>query len=735
MSEIYLNETEAALLPQLYAEVVRHNRNIISADDICRLRTAIAKSIEDGHYQRDKYGINPLIHNLQTMQALAQSLSPDREMGIAIMLRTIVASGENSIEKISEDWGDDIAHIVNGLIKVSSLYSHRAAVESDNFRRLLMTFADDIRVIILMIVDRLVLMRRINHHPDEQFVHDVAYEANYLYAPLAHRLGLYYIKSQLEDMSLKYSNREIYNEIAGKLNETKAARDEYIAQFIAPVKEKLTAAGLNFDIKGRTKSIYSIWNKMKKQHNDIEQIYDLFAIRIIIDTPPEREKSDCWFAYSVITDMYTPNTSRLKDWISIPKSNGYESLHITVNGPSNRWVEVQIRTRRMDLVAEKGLAAHWRYKGIKSESNLDNWMNNIRDILEAAETGPLQLIKNFKMDIYSKEVFVFTPKGDLYKLPNGASLLDFAFHIHSKLGCICTGGKVNGKNQKINYRLQSGDTVEILTSSQQSPKLDWLNFVVTSKARNKIKQAINERSNRDSELARELLQRRFKNRKIEIDEAIMMKLIKKLDYKTVTQFYSAVNAGELSPADIIDRYLELKSASETQINPTVSADEFELQSDETKTSSSDILYIGSNEVKGMNYRFAKCCNPIFGDKVFGFISSEGVVKIHRANCPNARHIHERYPYRLIPVKWSGKIGEQFGATLRIVGNDDIGIVTNITSIINREKSISLRSIAIDSNDGLFQGHLVVGLTDTGALNNLIKKIKTIKGVKDVQRQN
>ncbi|MDE6808724.1 MAG: HD domain-containing protein, partial [Muribaculaceae bacterium] len=568
MSEKYLNDTEAQLLPVLYAEVVRSNRNIITGDDFSRLRSLITQSIKEGHYRRDKYGINPLIHNLQTLQALSDSLSPDREMGIAIMLRTVVSSGFVTIENIAETWGDDIAHIVTGLIKVSSLYSHRAAVESDNFRRLLMTFADDIRVIILMIVDRLVLMRRINHHPDEQFVRDVAYEANYLYAPLAHRLGLYYIKSQLEDMSLKYSNREVYTEIARKLNETKAARDAYIDQFIAPVKEKLEAAGLNFEIKGRTKSIYSIWNKMKKQHNDIEEIYDLFAIRIIIDTPREREKPDCWFAYSVITDMYTPNTSRLKDWISIPKSNGYESLHITVNGPGNRWVEVQIRTRRMDLIAEKGLAAHWRYKGIESESNLDNWMNNIRDILEAAETGPLQLIKNFKMDIYSKEVFVFTPKGDLYRLPSGASLLDFAFHIHSKLGCACTGGKVNGKNQKINYRLQSGDTVEILTSSQQSPKLDWLNFVVTSKARNKIRQAINERSNRDSELARELILRRFKNRKIEIDEVLMMKLIKKLGYKTVTHFYSAVNAEELSVADVIDRYLELKAAAEAPTTPT-----------------------------------------------------------------------------------------------------------------------------------------------------------------------
>ncbi len=741
MSEHNLKNDKTVELPHIYRNLLTLTKEVAAGNDAGRLRAVISSAMEAGHYVNDKYGISPLVHSLETALALSERLSPDREMIIAIMLNPLAVSGYIDDTAIESEWGEDVARLVKGLLKVSTLYSHRAAVESDNFRRLLMTFADDIRVIIIMIVDRLMLMKRINHHPNEQFVRDVAYESNYLYAPLAHRLGLYAIKSELEDMSLKYSNRETFTGIARKLNETKVKRDAYIASFIAPVREKLEAAGLKFDIKGRTKSIYSIWNKMKKQHNDIEDIYDLFAIRIIIDTPADREKPDCWLAYSIVTDMYTPNTARLKDWISIPKSNGYESLHITVRGPEAKWVEVQIRTRRMDLVAEKGLAAHWRYKGIKSEGGLDSWMNNIRDILEAAETGPLQLIKNFKMDIYSKEVFVFTPKGDLYKLPLGASLLDFAFHIHSKLGCACTGGKVNGKNQKINYKLQSGDTVEILTSSQQSPKLDWLNFVVTSKARNKIRQTVNELNNRDSEFARELLQRRFKNRKIDVDESVMMKLIKKLGFKTVTEFYSAIASESIDVAATIDRYVEL-AAKESQPSSAerVSADEFTLQSIDTDktesvTASRDVLIIGSNEIKGMNYRMARCCNPIFGDKVFGFISSEGVVKIHRDDCPNAHHIHERYPYRLITVRWSGKTGDMTAVTLRVVGHDDIGIVTNITSIINKEKSVSLRTISIDSNDGLFQGHLVVGVTDNTALNNLIKKIKTVKGVKDVQRSN
>lgn len=732
MEEKYFTPEEKKEMLALSRQLLAHTREIQERDDFKRIRHIISDGIKQNHYRRDRYGINPTIHNLNTAMLLCDKISPDRNMIIAILLFNLCKTEFIPTEELVKEWGDDIAKLIRGLLKVSTLYSKQAAVESDNFRKLLLTFAEDIRVIIIMIVDRLALMRTINHHPNEKMVHDVAYESNYLYAPLAHRLGLYAIKSELEDLSLKYTNRKTYTDIAHKLNETKVKRDQYIAEFIKPIREKLDATGLKYEIKGRTKSIYSIWNKLKKQKNDIDHIYDLFAIRIIIDTTTEKEKSDCWLAYSVITDMYQPNPSRMKDWLSIPKSNGYESLHITVYGPGDRWVEVQIRTKRMDLIAEKGLAAHWKYKGIKSEGDLDTWMNNVRDILEAAETGPMELMKNMKMDIYDKEVFVFTPKGDLYKLPLGASLLDFAFHIHSKLGMTCTGGKVNGKNQKLNYKLKSGDTVEILTSTAQAPKLDWLAFVVTSKARNKIRQTVHEMNNRSASLGKELLERRFKNRKIELNESSLMKVIKKLGYKTVTDFYDAIADESLDINNVITEYegLDKKIPDAAEIR---SAEEFQLMTaaDDDSTSS-DVLVIG-DDIKGINYRLSKCCNPIYGDDVFGFISAEGVIKIHRHDCPNATNIREKYPYRLITTRWSGKLGQQFGATLRIVGNDDLGIVTSITSIINKERDTSLRSISIDSNDGIFQGFLVVGVNDTVALNNLIKKLKTVKGVKDVQR--
>lgn len=731
MEKNFYTSEEKSELISLARSIMRHSRAVTEPGDIRRVRDTITEGIMQQHITRDRFGFNPIIRNLRTSSLLCEKLGPDRNMIIALLLYRLCMNEFVEPDEVKRNWGDDIAKLVNGLLKVSTLYKRQAAVESDNFRKLLLTFAEDIRVILIMIVDRLALMRSINHHPAEKFVHDVAYEVNYLYAPLAHRLGLYAIKSELEDLSLKYTNRDTYTKIAHELNQTKVARDAYIANFIAPIKEKLAGTPLKFEIKGRTKSIYSIWNKIKKQNNDLDHIYDLFAIRIILDSAPEKEKSDCWLAYSIVTDMYTPNSARMKDWLSIPKSNGYESLHITVRGPENRWVEVQIRTKRMDEIAEKGLAAHWKYKGIKSEGNLDEWMKNVRDILEAAETGPMELMKNFKMDVYDKEVFVFTPKGDLYKLPFGATVLDFAFNIHSKLGCSCTGGKVNGRNQKLNYKLKNGDTVEVLTSSTQTPRLDWLGFVVTSKARVKIRQTVHEMNNRSAELGKELLQRRFKNRKIDLDEATIMKVIKKLGFKTVTDFYNEVATESLDINRVIEEYIAVDAPVEA--TETRSAEEFTLQPQaEEDVSGNDVLVIG-NDIKGINYRLARCCNPIYGDDVFGFISSEGVIKVHRRDCPNAAHILDRYPYRVINTRWSGKLGTQFGATLRIVGQDDIGIVTNITSIISKEKDTALRSISIDSNDGLFQGYLVVGVSDTQSLNNIIKKIKTVKGVKDVQR--
>lgn len=724
-------------LPQIFRALLRAVGSVAEPGDIKAMRSLIGRGVEAGIYSQGPMGLDGLKHRLYTALLMADAVSPDRSMTLALLLDPLCGDGGTlTRQQVAAQLGADVEKLVGGMSKVAGLYAKTPAVNSDNFRNLLLSFAADIRVIIMMIVERLELMRAINHHPDDEAVKRVAAEVRYLYAPLAHRLGLYAIKSELEDMSLKYTNREIFSRIAHDLNQRKAAREAYIADFIGPVKQKLEAAGLKFDIKGRTKSISSIWNKIQKQHNDLDHIYDLFAIRVIIDTPPEREKADCWLAYSIVTDMYKPNPARMKDWISIPKSNGYESLHTTVNGPQGRWVEVQIRTRRMDLVAEKGLAAHWRYKGLKGENSLDAWMNNVRDILETADSGPMELMKNMSMDVYNDEVFVFTPKGDLHRLPKGATVLDFAFAVHTKVGCSCTGGRVNGKNRKLNHRLNSGDTVEINTSANQTPNQDWLNWTVTSKARTKIRQVLNEAKNRQATLGKEMLLRRLKNRKIEFDEPTLMRLIKKLGFKTVTDFFAELAAESLDPGRVVEQYAAALNHEENA--ETRSAGEFVLQTpadanEQSGGGAPDVLIIGSSQIKGMNYKLARCCSPIYGDKVFGFISSDGVVKIHRDDCPNASHIRERYPYRIINTRWSGKAGEQFGATISVTGVDDLGIVTNISSIINKERDVSLRNIAIDSHDGSFRGTLTVGVSSTSALDSLIHKIKTIKGVKNVQR--
>ncbi|MCM1291129.1 MAG: HD domain-containing protein [Prevotella sp.] len=707
-------------------------RNNLTDNEIDKLRTTLKNLIRKSSKPHDAHGICNAISTLQTLLLFASEIDPDKNILIAILLFPFVDEEILSPDEIGTQWGDDIKALIQGLVKVIKFSSKNNAVNQDNFRGLLVSLAEDIRVIIIMIVHNLVLMRSINHHPDQNWVRDVAFEANCLYAQLAHRLGLYKIKGELEDLSLKYTNREIYSQIAEKLNQTKRSREKYIAEFIAPVKEKLSQAGLKFDIKGRTKSISSIWAKMKKQKVDINGIYDLFAIRVIIDTPREKEKSDCWLAYSILADMYTANPSRMKDWISLPKSNGYESLHATVMGPSNKWVEVQFRTKRMDLIAEKGLAAHWRYKGVKSDST-DQWMTNIRDILETADSGPMQLMKNLKSDPYGKEVYAFTPKGDLFRLPAGATVLDFAFHIHSNVGSQCTGAIVNDRHEKINYKIANGDTVEIITSSSQTPKQDWLAIVTTSKARNKIRQSLNESKLHKATLGKELLERRAKNRKIDIDEAILMKLIKKSGYKFANDFYADLSDEKIDAHKFLAQYTTATSGYDHD-NDHISAEEFRIiDNSADNTSSQEILVIGDKSIKGLSYKFAKCCNPINGDPVFGFISSDGTVKIHRNDCPNANNIRNRYPYRIINVNWNSNISGQRPVTLHIVGNDDIGIVTNITSIIVKEKDMILRNISIDSNDGIFQGYLVIGVSDTRRLNLLIKKIETVKGVKKVTR--
>lgn len=726
-----LTIAERKELLTLSAELRDLMQSNLTADDFNNLENITARALRKPVPAHDSKGLPTAVMTVKTALAFAEMVDPDRNIIIAILLRPILLNGLRDETTLASLWGDDILKLVNGIGEVARLSGLNSATNQENFRGLILSLAHDIRVVIIMIVRSLVLMRSINLHPDDDWVRNVAFEANCLYAQLAHRLGLYKIKGELEDLSLKYTNREIYVQIAHKLNETKRSRDAYIKAFIAPLKKKLEDLGLKFEIKGRTKSISSIWNKMRKQKVDLPGIYDLFAIRVILDSAPEKEKAECWLAYSVLADMYTANPARMRDWITIPKSNGYESLHATVLGPQNKWVEVQFRTVRMDLVAEKGLAAHWRYKGGKADGT-DQWMNNIRDILETAEAGPMQLMRDIRMDPFGKEVFAFTPKGDLFRLSAGATVLDFAFHIHSNVGAKCTGANVNGSHKKLNYKIQNGDTVEILTSANQYPKQEWLNIVSSSKARNKIKQCLNEEKQRLADIGKETLTRRAKNRKIDLDESQLMKFIKKLGYKFALEFYADLGKDILDPGRVLNGYIDQFSSSSDIEH--ISAENFEIRHDgNVANSSQDVMVIGEKSINGLSYKFAKCCNPIYGDEVFGFISSDGVVKIHKTICPNANNIRSRYPYRIIRADWSGKTGTMLPATLRVVGNDDLGIVTNITSIISHEQGAVLRNISIDSNDGMFQGYLVIGVSDNRQLTTLVKKIKTVKGVKDVQR--
>ena len=633
--ETYYTDKERKFVISAFRELRIALADDLSYPEIRRIEDIIKGGIAAGKAHRDKYGINPSVRHLNTALLLSRYVGADRNMIIATLLYQICSDDYFSLEDVKAEFGDDVRSIIHGLKNVADLYKKQTTQRDENFSKLMMAFAENIRVIIIMIVDRLALMKAINHHPNQKFVFDIASESLYLYAPLAHRLGLYKIKSELEDMSLKYTNRDLYTQIAHKLNESKQERDKYIAEFIAPIKKKLEDDGFKFEIKGRTKSIYSIWNKMRKQNAELKDIYDLFAIRIIIDTPLKNERSDCWKAFAIVTDMFKPNPSRLKDWISIPKSNGYESLHTTVTGPGQRWVEVQIRTQRMDEIAEKGLAAHFKYKGVKSEKSLDDWMANVRDLLETSGKDTPEIMKKMNMDVYDKEVFIFTPKGDLFRLPLGATILDFAFAIHSKIGCTCIGGKVNGKTHKINYELKNGDTVEVLTSSTQQPKQQWLSIVTTSKAKNKIRQSLNEISNRSAEFAKELLQRRFKNRKIEIEEAILTKVIKRLGYKTATDFYNEISSEKLDIGQIVDSYVALKEKEDEtqQIASSRSAQEFVMQPPALSSSeSSDVVIIGEG-IKGINFKLSKCCMPIQGDDIMGFIASDGAIKIHKRGCP------------------------------------------------------------------------------------------------------
>ena len=701
-----------------------------------RMRQDMLQALDTQKLQRNVFGLNPILLSFQTAQLVVDEIGLKRDSVLAVLLRPSVEEGLITIDEVKDQLGESVARILHGLQRIQELYQKNPVIESENFRNLLLSFAEDMRVILIMIADRVNLMRQIKDTDNDGAKHEVSQEAAYLYAPLAHKLGLYKLKSELEDLSLKYLEHDAYYHIKGKLSETKKSRDAYIERFIGPISQRLTEAGIKFHIKGRTKSIHSIWQKMKKQKCPFEGVYDLFAIRIIIDCPVEKEKMQCWQAYSIVTDMYQPNPKRLRDWLSVPKSNGYESLHITVLGPEQKWVEVQIRTERMDEIAERGVAAHWRYKGVKGESGLDEWLTNIRSMLETSDG--MEAMDQFKMDLYEDEVFVFTPKGDLFKFPKGATVLDFAYHIHSKVGSACTGARINGKVVTIRQPLQSGDQVEIMTSANQKPKQDWLNIAQTSRARSKIRLALKETQVKEGLFAKEMLERKFKNRKLEMDDSIMQLLIRKLGFKEVSDFYRQVANGELDPAVIIEKYIELQQGDQpvTGNNVAESAANFVLENSKhsvaTNQMADDVLVIDRN-LKGIDYQLARCCQPIYGDKVFGFVTINGGIKIHREDCPNAPELKKRFGYRIVKARWSGKGASQYAITLRIIGNDDIGIVNNLTNIISRDEKLILRSINIDSHGGLFSGNLTIMIDDNTRLEALMKKLRTVRGVKQVER--
>ncbi len=720
----------------LYNKVKEQLGDSLHADDEERMMSYIRRYLEQPEVHRDVFGLNPIVESLRTAQTVVEEIGLRRDAVLAIMLRPSVEGGFTTIDQVSADFGESVGRILHGLQRIQELYKKNPVVESENFRNLLLSFAEDMRVILIMIADRVNLMRQIRDAADDEARRRVSEEAAYLYAPLAHKLGLYQLKSELEDLSLKYLEHDAYYHIKEKLNATKKSRDAYIENFIGPIRQKLEAAGLTFHMKGRTKSIHSIWQKMKKQHCAFEGVYDLFAIRIIIDCPEEKEKMQCWQAYSIVTDMYQPNPKRLRDWLSVPKSNGYESLHITVLGPEQKWVEVQIRSERMDQIAERGVAAHWRYKGVKAESGMDEWLNSIRSMLENS-TG-MEAMDQFRMDLYEDEVFVFTPRGDLLKFPKGATVLDFAYHIHSKIGNQCVGARINNKVVTIRHELQSGDQVEVMTQTNQKPKLEWVNIVKTSRAKSKIRLALRETQQAEGMFAKEALERKFKNRKIEIEESVLMHLMRRLGYKEASEFYRNIASGQLDLNYVADRYVEEKQREGTVTGDNQARSAADFQYDATQNQQlaaihqEDVLVIDQN-LKGIDFQLSKCCHPIYGDAVFGFVTTGGGIKIHRVDCPNAPELRKRFGYRIVKAKWSGKGSSMYSITLRVVGNDDIGIVNNLTNIISKDERLVLRSINIDSHDGLFSGNLEVMLDDTSRMETLMKKLRTVKGVKQVTR--
>jgi len=724
-------EEERHQILKSYRALLRACRGDISKADKKQIRLAFDMAMEAHKEMRRKSGEPYILHPLSVAQIVAEEIGLGTVAVVCALLHYTVEDTYLTLNDIEKNFGKKAASIIDGLTKISGVFDQSTSVQAENFRKMLLTLSDDVRVILIKLADRLHNMRTLDIMPREKQL-KIASETAYLYAPLAHRLGLYAIKTELEDLAMKYTEKEIYESITSKLQETKRERQKFINEFVEPLKEELGKQEFKFDIKGRLKSIHSIWTKMRKQKVSMEDIYDIFAIRIIIDAPEEDEKAQCWRVYSIVTDFYHPNPDRLRDWISTPKANGYESLHTTVMGPNGKWVEVQIRSKRMDEIAEKGFAAHWKYKENAAETALDEWIKKVRELLENPDSSAIDFVDEFKLNLYADEIFVFTPNGELRNLPGGATALDFAFEIHSALGSKCIGAKVNHKLVPISHKLRSGDQVEILTSSKQTPKEDWLNFVITAKAKAKIKNSLKDEKRRVGEDGKEILQRKFRHLKINFTNENINELLAYYKIPTSLDLFYQVANGTIDIQDLKDF---ANDKGQLKVKPPKYKVE-QSPSLETIVKSvrgkSDLLIIGEN-MERIDYKLSPCCNPIPGDDVFGFITVSEGIKIHRVNCPNAMQLMSNYAYRIVKARWTNQQQIAFLAGIGFTGIDEVGVVSKISKVISNELKVNMRSISIESNDGIFEGTIMLFVHDTEHLTKLIKKMKEIHGILTVNR--
>jgi GTP pyrophosphokinase len=706
-----------------YRALLLAAKNTVAPEDSRVIRRAMDIAIQACGDKVILTGEPEILHALSVARIIAGEMG----LGLISIVTALLHDSYNNLnltpKELEKEFGKKVVEILNGFARITSIDSMQSSYQAENFRKLLLSLADDVRVILIKLIERLEYMRNLDNAPEKDRI-PLASETYFLYAPLAHRLGFYNIKSEMEDLAVKYLEPEQYSYVECRLKQTTASRNKLIRDFSIPLKESLEKQGFRFSIKSRTKSIHSIMLKMKKQGVEFEEVYDLFAVRIIIDSPGETEKSDCWRAYSVVADIYQPNPSRLRDWISIPKSNGYESLHTTVVGPRGKWVEVQIRSTRMDEIAEKGLAAHFKYKGIKGEGGLDSWLSKMRDILESSEKEDNAFIDQVRSGLYTDEIFVFTPKGDLRQLPAGATVLDFAFDIHTAVGCSCAGAKVNGKNVTIRYVLQNGDHVSIIRSKTQKPKQDWLSFVITTKAKSKIKQVLNEEKTKAAAEGKEILMRRMKNWKIVYGDTLIQKLLNSYSLKTAQDLYYLIATEKIELLQIKEVLLREETNDETAPAAVLPGKELKEQID---SQISDYLII-EDRVEGLDYKLSRCCNPVFGDSVFGFVTISEGIKIHRTSCPNAHNMMARYPYRVIAARWSKtKSSPSFVAMVKVTGIEDIGMVNKIADVIADHKAV-VRSFNYNMVDGIFEGILNIMVPNSDVLHGIIRKIQGIKGI-------